>query len=89
MIELCSIMRITEKDNYAKIIFDDCSIIILKSYAIQFLTELKNYVNKWSKKYELNKDSGLKAFVYLTIKDISGRDDLLNFGIKKISINKL
>ena len=53
------------------------------------MNELENYVNKAIDKYELNKEHVLKAFVYLTIKEISKRKDLYNFGIKQINVDEL
>ena len=89
MIQICSIMQVIEKGNEAKILFNNCSVTITKSHAIQFLNELENYVNRFANKYGLNKENVLKAFVYLKIKGISKRNDLSNFGIKQINVDEL
>lgn len=82
-------MQVVEKENEAKIIFNNCSVTILKSHAIHFINELERYVKRCSNKYELNKENVLKAFVYLTIKEMSKRKDLYNFGINKINVDEL
>lgn len=82
-------MQTIERENDVRIIFSDCSLTILKEYAINFMLELEKHISQSNIAYKFNEEYALKAFVYLTIKAISKRNDLKNFGITNIKVNEI
>lgn len=89
MIYISTIMQTIERESDVRIIFSDCNLTILKEYAISFLVELEKYIQQNMDSYRLNDRNALKAFVYLTINEISKRKDLSNLGIKDIKVIEL
>lgn len=86
---LSSIMTTIERENDVRIIFSDCSLTILKEYAISFIINLEKHIEQSNFACRLNDYAFIKAFVYLTLKQISKRSDLCDFGIIDIKVNEL
>lgn len=81
--------KIIEGETESKAVFADCFIRISNNRIISFLESLDNYIDANIREYKLFNEYRIKAFIYCTIKMISRRKDLSEYGIKEIQINEI